>query len=660
MPYDKGKAEVFNRLYSQGTPKAEALRQAGIEPSSYGNYALGQNGQLGPLVVGTGKVAGVDYDKYTPEEKAEQDRFDAALKDTDYDEKPTRGVSRVTPMTYKTESTETVSGGGSTTIVAGPRQSTPQSTEIGRAYDAKNAEYNQFVKDNPSDFARRRQGLPPLTPEEQARREERLNQLNQEKADLRQAQINAETNGQPTVVTTPNTTTTTRTVTTGTSSTNSELNIQDDPAVFRQAETQLDATTTVASTGNSLDNPADVDPNVLRTPTGAVEGGVAAETGLAEPPDVDPAEDETLRTPAGAVEGGVAAETGLAEPPDFDLAEDDTLRTPDGAVEEPVLAETGLAEPPDVDAGQDEGLRTPDGEEEGGQAAETGLAEPTDADVAAAEAAAKQRAQEQATIQARYKQQGNTDWRVRLSLSPNSDYLYNAPSPGILAPLTATDGVIFPYTPSISTSYAANYEQYDLIHSNYRGVYYKNSRVSDISVRGLFTAQDTREANYLLAVIHFFRSVTKMFYGKDQERGTPPPLVFLNGFGDFQFSDHPCLVSNFTYTLPNDVDYIRATNPNNYGLNLLNRRAPIATSNGGNLAGLNRLANALFKNKSEPYRPDQGQVNGSVNNTVGSTYVPTKMEIDITLIPVQTRSQVSQQFSLKNFANGNLLKGGFW
>jgi hypothetical protein len=51
---------------------------------------------------------------------------------------------------------------------------------------------------------------------------------------------------------------------------------------------------------------------------------------------------------------------------------------------------------------------------------------------------------------------------------------------------------------------------------------------------------------------------------------------------------------------------------------------------------------------------------GSVNNTQLANYVPTKMEIDITLIPVQTRSQVSKQFSLSNFANGNLIKGGYW
>jgi hypothetical protein len=66
--------------------------------------------------------------------------------------------------------------------------------------------------------------------------------------------------------------------------------------------------------------------------------------------------------------------------------------------------------------------------------------------------------------------------------------------------------------------YKANYQPYDLTHSNYRGYFYKNSAIDAINLRGTFTAQDTTEANYLLAVIHFFRSVTKMFYGQDAER----------------------------------------------------------------------------------------------------------------------------------------------
>ena len=281
---------------------------------------------------------------------------------------------------------------------------------------------------------------------------------------------------------------------------------------------------------------------------------------------------------------------------------------------------------------------------------------------------AKNLAKQQATIQARYKQPGNQDWRVRLSLGPGAQYLYNATPAGVLKPLAAnggTDGVIFPYTPNITTTYSANYEQYDLTHSNYRGIFYKNSRVGDIQLRGTFTAQDTTEANYLLAVIHFFRSVTKMFYGQDEQRGTPPPICLLNGYGGYQFSDHPVVVSSFNYSLPNDVDYIRTTNPNNFGLNLNNRYNPSGVSlpAGGALAGLNRLLNAIPGGLSKgalPQVPAPNTVAGSVTNNVPASYVPTKMEIDVTLIPVQTRSQVSQQFSLKGFANGDLLKGGFW
>jgi plasmid maintenance system antidote protein VapI len=277
------------------------------------------------------------------------------------------------------------------------------------------------------------------------------------------------------------------------------------------------------------------------------------------------------------------------------------------------------------------------------------------------QAAAKAAAINQATRNSVYNKAGSSDWRVRLQLAPGSNYLYNANPPGILGPLAPTNGVIFPYTPQINTSYKANYEQYDLVHSNYRGVYYKNSRVDDLSIRGVFTAQDTREADYLLAVIHFFRSVTKMFYGKDEQRGSPPPLVYLSGLGMNQFFGHPCVVSSFQYNLPDQVDYIRATSVNNYGTDLLSRRTPGKAAGAAGLgASGNRILNAGLERFFPAAKPAPDPVVASVNNTQLANYVPTKMEIDITLIPVQTRSQVSKQFSLKGFANGDLIKGGFW
>ena len=251
------------------------------------------------------------------------------------------------------------------------------------------------------------------------------------------------------------------------------------------------------------------------------------------------------------------------------------------------------------------------------------------------------------------------DWRVRLSLAPNSNYLYNAPDPGpVLWPLYNTGGVIFPYTPTIDTSYKANYTPYDLTHSNYRGYFYQSSYVDGVNVKGTFTAQDTAEANYLLAVIHFFRSVTKMFYGQDSQAGSPPPLVFLSGLGDFQFNQHPCVVSQFNYSLPGDVNYIRAQNVLNNGTTQLGARMRQTTLGNPISNAIQRLASlgqgiqpgAL----SAPFAPQGSLPAGN------PTYVPTKMDINITLLPIQSRSQVSQQFSLAGFANGNLLKGGFW
>lgn len=274
------------------------------------------------------------------------------------------------------------------------------------------------------------------------------------------------------------------------------------------------------------------------------------------------------------------------------------------------------------------------------------------------------KAKNQATLQARYNQAATPDWRVRLQLGPEADYLYMAPQSerGILGPLFDTKGVIFPYMPTIETSYAANYDKYDLVHSNYRGYFYKGSVVNDINIRATFTAQDTQEANYVLAVIHFFRSVTKMFYGQDANRGAPPPLVFLSGLGDYQFSNHPCLVANFSYSLPNDVDYIRAQAPNNYG-NLFSKRERTGSVSGGLLGSTaTRLINAGLNavNPSQPNVPTPSIINNNVNNLSAATYVPTKCEINITLLPTNTRAQVSQQFSVKDFASGKLIKGGFW
>ena len=273
-------------------------------------------------------------------------------------------------------------------------------------------------------------------------------------------------------------------------------------------------------------------------------------------------------------------------------------------------------------------------------------------------------AQRQAALAAQKKLVNNNgDWRVRISLAESSDYLYNAPFPelGILAPLKATFGVIFPYTPTINVGYKATYSTADLTHSNYRNYFYQGSAVDSVRITGTFTAQDTVEADYLLAVIHFFRSATKMFYGQDAQRGAPPPLLFISGLGEYQFNNQACVLSSFDYNLPADVDYIRAGSPNNNGTDLLKRR----TSTQNNLP-TNAISGALGR-LNQLFSGQGIQKGGIVYQNAPSnlsknspTYVPTKIDISLNLYPVVTRSQASRQFSLKQFANGDLVKQGFW
>ena len=246
------------------------------------------------------------------------------------------------------------------------------------------------------------------------------------------------------------------------------------------------------------------------------------------------------------------------------------------------------------------------------------------------------------------------DWRVRLALSddPSVNYLYKAPNPGILKPLNATSGVLFPYTPTITVNYAASYSPTELVHSNYKAFQYSSSSIDSVSIQCDFTAQDEYEANYLLAVIHFFRSATKMFYGQDQNprRGTPPPLCYIYGMGSYQFAGQPLAISGFSYNLPNNVDYIQTSmggrNPSTAAAT-----TPPNRTDGTGVAPGGVPPPPQFAPVAEP---------GTIS------WVPSKIQLSIQCVPMMSRNQVSNEFSFEKYATGSLLngvdtfRGGFW
>ena len=209
----------------------------------------------------------------------------------------------------------------------------------------------------------------------------------------------------------------------------------------------------------------------------------------------------------------------------------------------------------------------------------------------------------------------DNDTRVRLSLSPNSgQILYKSFNNKLLEPLNDTDGVLFPYTPTISVSHTAQYTGMHPAHSNYVQHSYNASSVDAISIDGYFTANNADEARYVFAVLHFLRSAYKMFFGTDANRGTPPPVLRLSGYGPFNYNSVPVVLTNFTEIMSADRDYIEV---------------PLASA------------------------PDSAT----------KTMIPTFMNMTMTLSPIYTKNQISN-FGLESFARGDLIgrpggSGGF-
>jgi hypothetical protein len=151
------------------------------------------------------------------------------------------------------------------------------------------------------------------------------------------------------------------------------------------------------------------------------------------------------------------------------------------------------------------------------------------------------------------------DFRVRIRAKTQArDTIYGPQGSGLMAPLWETNGVIFPFTPTIAYSHAVNYTQLTPTHSNTDYQVFTNAVALQMQITAVFSAQNKQEAEYMLACLHFFRSITKMRFGEnDPLAGLPPPVVLLSGYGQYMFNDLPVIINTFTMDLPNNVDYIQ-------------------------------------------------------------------------------------------------------
>lgn len=150
------------------------------------------------------------------------------------------------------------------------------------------------------------------------------------------------------------------------------------------------------------------------------------------------------------------------------------------------------------------------------------------------------------------------DWRVKLqvpSSSPLLDFYFSDNE--LLAPLREGRGFFWPLTPVMQIQHVANYDTLTQTHSNYPHFAYQSSAIDAFNILGEFPVQNSDDAKYWIAVVNFLRVSTKMFFGADQRnKGNPPPVLHLSGYGDHMFNKVPVVIQNFTVELRQNIDYI--------------------------------------------------------------------------------------------------------
>jgi len=195
-----------------------------------------------------------------------------------------------------------------------------------------------------------------------------------------------------------------------------------------------------------------------------------------------------------------------------------------------------------------------------------------------------------------------SDARVRLgALSPG---YYT----GILAPLQATGGVLFPYTPQISFQQDVDYTQVGMVHTDMDYYAYQRTPSVSITVQGKFTVQNAMQGVYALAAIHFFRAASKMYFGASVPKmaGLPPPVLVFNGYGTYMFNKLTCILKSHSFSFSETMDTVAVA------------------------------------------------VNGK------TTRLPAMFDITCTLTVQQTFAAMRDKFNLDTFRSGALMAGGGW
>lgn len=238
--------------------------------------------------------------------------------------------------------------------------------------------------------------------------------------------------------------------------------------------------------------------------------------------------------------------------------------------------------------------------------------------------------------------------RVRLRPKPNalSQILGNSGGGGLMSPLYLTNGMVFPYQPAITWSQDVTYTQMEIVHANQDFYSYSKTPALKLTAEGDYTVQNQKEGLYALACIQFLRTVTKMWFGGNTTNatnmtGTPPPVLLFDAYGQWMFNALPVIVTQFSVTLPKDVDYVPVQTAYNVNNNMAATAAALDPAAAAN--AFNNITNATAAN----------------NQPQGFAWLPAVFSISVQLT-VQNTPQRLRAFDLDTFRTGQLLAEGSW
>jgi len=244
--------------------------------------------------------------------------------------------------------------------------------------------------------------------------------------------------------------------------------------------------------------------------------------------------------------------------------------------------------------------------------------------------------------------------RVRLRPKPDAALQIYGGN-GLLQPLRATNGMVWPYQPQITYEQNVEYSSMDMVHVNQEIYAYNRTNALKLSVQGPFSVQNQQEGLYALGAIHFLRTVTKMYFGTGENLGTPPPVLLFDAYGQYMFNKLPVIVTNFAVELPTEVDYVP--------VDLSNVQTYSNAQAQTNLPGYSKVQTTPqlqgYAQASNAGYIASKLFNTNLNSSGGYVWLPAVFTITVG-ITVQNTAAKLRSFDLNQFRTGYLMKQGRW